>query len=185
MRKSATPRDSPHNARQVGVGLEGSKRRLAGPVWPQMSQSTRVAAARTAWLLAPDPADAARRLLLHLKNTLAARGLALSFTIEPTTPHSPPIIRWSEAPLALTADEALRPPKLPAGRPSDERDDDANEMEARHANAGTQDLRNLEVPPSPASSLRPPHPSSLAPPPRSPLESLQRSGSSAVRAGDS
>jgi len=84
-----------------------------------------VAAARTTWLVAPDPADAQRRLLLPVKNNLAALGGPLSFAIT-TGPDEQPVIEWSREALAVTADEALRPPKQqkqPVGRPSFERDD--------------------------------------------------------------
>jgi len=82
-----------------------------------------VAAARAAWLVAPDPADAQRRLLLPVKNNLAALGGPLSFAIMAAGPDEQPVIAWSSDALALTADEALRPPKKEMGRPSFERDD--------------------------------------------------------------
>ncbi|MBA3485324.1 MAG: AAA family ATPase [Pirellulales bacterium] len=90
-----------------------------------------VAAARSTWLVAKDPADAGRRLLLPVKNNLAALGGPLACTIQTAGPERQPIIEWSPDAPAITADEALNPskrpthPKPPTGRPNIEREDAA------------------------------------------------------------
>ncbi len=96
------------------------------------------AVARAAWLVAQDPHDPDRRLLLPIKNNLAAAESGLAFTIdgagnplppgeggvrEPGDAADAPVIRWNPEPITLSADEALSPAKAPMGRPTFERDD--------------------------------------------------------------
>jgi hypothetical protein len=74
-----------------------------------------VAAARTAHLIADDPEVRGRRLFLPLKNNLAADIGGLAFRIEATSIETPngPIetsrVMWEQAPVTLSADEAIRP----------------------------------------------------------------------------
>lgn len=74
-----------------------------------------VAAARSAYLIAADPDDRGRRLLLPLKNNLAPDQSGLAFRIEGVTLDSPrgPVetsrVMWEPAPVTATADEVLRP----------------------------------------------------------------------------
>jgi len=108
------------------VAVHHLRKQQASALHRTMGSLAFVAAARTAWLVAPDPADAERRLLLPVKNNLAALGGPLSFAIATTSPDEQPVIEWSRDALALTADEALRPlkpPKQPPGRPASERDE--------------------------------------------------------------
>lgn len=100
-----------------------------------------VAAARSTWLVAKDPRDPQRRLMLPVKNNLAASGgSALSFTIAAAGPDQPPTVLWSPEPVDLSADEALRTPRraaLPPSRPCPERDDARRWLERTLA-AGAQ-----------------------------------------------
>jgi putative DNA primase/helicase len=78
-----------------------------------------VAASRAAWLVCSDPADEGRRLFLPLKNNLAGERRGLAFRIESRGPHDAPFVCWEEQEVSITADTALRPPRLP-GRPNHE-----------------------------------------------------------------
>jgi hypothetical protein len=103
-----------------------------------------VAAARAAWLVAKDPSDASRRLMLPLKNNLLAAAAPLAFTIASGGQDDQPLVRWSQDDsVPLTADEALRPEKLLMGRPADERDEAAAWLE--HALAeGAKPMAQIE-----------------------------------------
>jgi hypothetical protein len=74
-----------------------------------------VAAARTAYLVAPDPDDRARRLFLAIKNNLAADKSGLAFRIEGITipsgfgPVETSRVMWDATPVTATADEVVRP----------------------------------------------------------------------------
>jgi hypothetical protein len=73
-----------------------------------------VAAARAAYLIAPDPKDPTRRLLLPMKNNLARDTGGLAFRIEPAVVKSTAgdlstsLIAWESEVVLLTADEALQ-----------------------------------------------------------------------------
>ncbi|HEY3395579.1 MAG TPA: AAA family ATPase [Lacipirellulaceae bacterium] len=78
-----------------------------------------MAAARTAWTIAPDPDDAGRRLFLPLKNNLAESAGGLAFTIESTPSGGSPIVRWLPDRVESKADLTLAPGRK-LGRPNDE-----------------------------------------------------------------
>lgn len=64
-----------------------------------------VAAARSVWAVAADPADAERRLLIPVKQNLAPNVGGLAFHIE--APNGVPRITWEQGPITTTADQAL------------------------------------------------------------------------------
>jgi hypothetical protein len=110
-------------ARRVAILAISHLRKQSGAALHRtMGSLAFVAAARAAWLVAKDPASPDRRLMLPLKNNLAAGGGSLAFTIE-ADPGGQPRVCWSSDPTTLTADEALRPVQQPRGRPGDERND--------------------------------------------------------------
>lgn len=75
-----------------------------------------VAAARAAYVVAPDPENEARRLFLPLKNNLGNDRTGLAFTVAATQIASPAgqidtsRVVWEAEPVTTTATEAMRPP---------------------------------------------------------------------------
>lgn len=65
-----------------------------------------VAAARAAWLVAPDKENPKRRLFLPIKNNLAAESGGMAFGI--VVVGGSPALAWEEGVVNVTADEALR-----------------------------------------------------------------------------
>jgi hypothetical protein len=80
-----------------------------------------VAAARSAWIVCRDPKCAERRLLLPLKNNLAADAAGLAYTIEPLGPGDAAVVCWSEGAVALRADDVMSERPRRAERPDTER----------------------------------------------------------------
>ena len=78
-----------------------------------------VSAARAAWVISRDPSNRARRLMLPVKNNIAADTTGLAYTIE-SLPTGLPTIRWAAELVSTAADDALRPR---VGHPRSERDD--------------------------------------------------------------
>jgi len=76
-------------------------------VYRTMGSLAFVAAARAAWAVVADKADPHRRLLLPIKNNLAANrgGLAYSFVDSPG--HDQPQLAWEEGAVSISADDAL------------------------------------------------------------------------------
>jgi hypothetical protein len=72
-------------------------------IYAAMGSLAFLAASRSAWLIAPDPANPERRLLLCAKNNLAPHGENLAFRIEGPVPH----VVWDGV-VTTTADEAIR-----------------------------------------------------------------------------
>jgi hypothetical protein len=83
-----------------------------------------IAAARAAWAVVRDKGDPNRRLMLAVKNNLAADvANGLAFTIEPHGLGGAPVVCWEREPVTITADEALAPDAKERGRPADDRQD--------------------------------------------------------------
>lgn len=80
-----------------------------------------VAAARTAWIILRDPNRPLRRLMLPVKNNLAAESGGLAYTIEPLGPGAAPVVCWSADPVQVPADEAVQELRRPAHRPDTQR----------------------------------------------------------------
>jgi putative DNA primase/helicase len=78
-----------------------------------------IAAARAAWTIATDPANAGQRLFLPLKNNLAESAHGLAFTIESQGANRAPVIRWLPGVVEHKADMAVAPTRS-RGRPDDE-----------------------------------------------------------------
>jgi putative DNA primase/helicase len=69
-----------------------------------------VAASRAAWVVVRDKHDARRRLMLAVKNNLAADvSTGLAFTIERHDKRDAPLVCWERNPVTISADEALAP----------------------------------------------------------------------------
>ncbi|MEX2315952.1 MAG: AAA family ATPase [Pirellulales bacterium] len=79
-----------------------------------------VATARVVWAVTRDPDDPNRRLLLPIKNNLAADRSGLAFTIASDAPNGAPKIHWLPAPVDSAAEVEMCN-SLPRGRPDDER----------------------------------------------------------------
>jgi putative DNA primase/helicase len=67
-----------------------------------------VRAARAAWFLASDPAEAERRLLLSIKNNLGPPPSGLAFTLEPVGDGEFARMQWEDEPVPMSADDFLR-----------------------------------------------------------------------------
>lgn len=65
------------------------------------------AAARSAWAVAKDRSDPGRRLLLPMKNNLAADTGGLAFRLVAAEAGSTPVVQWEAEPVDSTAEEAL------------------------------------------------------------------------------
>jgi hypothetical protein len=106
--------------RNIAVIAVSHLRKRQGPaIYSTIGSLTFVSAARAAWLVARDTLNLDRRLLLPIKNNLAATNAhGLAFEIESRA--TAPIIRWHANPETIDADAALR--NVP-GRPRTERDD--------------------------------------------------------------
>jgi hypothetical protein len=72
-----------------------------------------VSAARAVWIVARDPNDAGRNLLLPLKSNLTSAACGLAFRILPRPPLDMPAIEWDPAPITTPADELLAPQTRP------------------------------------------------------------------------
>jgi archaellum biogenesis ATPase FlaH len=78
-----------------------------------------IGASRAAWLVAKDKQSPARRLLLGMKNNLAADTSGLAFGI--VSDGAAPFLAWESGAVTMTADEALAPD--PHEHDAPERDD--------------------------------------------------------------
>lgn len=77
-----------------------------GPaIYRSMGSLAFTAAARAVWAVSRDPDDQRRRLVLPVKNNVAADGSGLAYRIA----GEPPRVEWEADPVALTADDALAP----------------------------------------------------------------------------
>jgi putative DNA primase/helicase len=92
------------------------RKKEGAAIYRAMGSLAFVAAARAAWLVAKDPKPPQRRLLLPLKNNLAADVNGLSFTIKSDGTSSQPIIHWSPDPIEISADSIVGNAR-PRGRP--------------------------------------------------------------------
>jgi hypothetical protein len=91
-----------------------------------------VAAARAAWAVVRDKGDPRRRLMLAIKNNLAAdTANGLAYRIEPHGPGDSPVVCWESDPVTLTAEEAMAPEPRRRGPAADERDEAAQWLRAR------------------------------------------------------
>ena len=108
--------------RGVAVVAVTHLRKSDGPaLYRAMGSLAFVAAARTVWAIAKDRdnVNGPRRLMLPVKNNLAADAGGLAFELRPKGATA--VLAWEPDPIATTADDALRDPGAPRGRPDDER----------------------------------------------------------------
>jgi hypothetical protein len=89
-------------------------------IYRTMGSLAFVACARAAWIIAKDPTDDNKRLLLSLKNNLAPDVAGLAYTIESSPAAGVPMIRWTPEPVNISAESMVGAAKSP-GRPDDER----------------------------------------------------------------
>jgi hypothetical protein len=93
--------------RRVAVVIVGHLRKKAGTaVHRALGGLALVSVARAVWVVAKDPADERRRLMLPIKNNLAPDTGGLAYTIA-TSPSGEPIVAWSSERVELSADEVL------------------------------------------------------------------------------
>jgi hypothetical protein len=86
-----------------------------------------VAAARAAWAVVRDKHDPQRRLMVAIKNNLAAdTANGVAFTIEPRGPDGAPVVCWEPDPVTITADEAMSPEPKRRGPAAECREEAAN-----------------------------------------------------------
>jgi hypothetical protein len=82
-----------------------------------------VAAARAAYVVARDPQDEARRLVLPIKNNLAEDRTGLAYRLRQAE-NGAPVLLWDDQPVTVSAEEALAPVVTDDERP--ERDQAAD-----------------------------------------------------------
>jgi hypothetical protein len=97
------------------------RKKEGAAIYRTMGSLAFVAAARAAWILAKDPAEPNKRLLLPLKNNLAPDVTGLAFTLEPSREPRTPVIRWSPDAVNVTIEALPSSPVRPRGRPDEER----------------------------------------------------------------
>jgi putative DNA primase/helicase len=105
-----------------------------------------VAAARAAFVVCRDNDDRTgrRRLLLPLKNNLAADIQGLAYQLEPYGPDGAPVVAWDAEPVSMTADEALNSQGKKPG-PKPERRQDAKQWLTEQLAAGPRHAGDLEA----------------------------------------
>jgi hypothetical protein len=129
--------------RNLAVLVVNHLRKKAGAaIYRTMGSLAFVAAARAAWILCKDPADAGKRFLLPIKNNLAPDTTGLAFTIESHATNRMPIIRWLPDEVHFTADTFMDAAR-PLGRPDDERQHAIDWLQKRLAKGAcpTADLK--------------------------------------------
>ena len=89
-------------------------------IYRAMGSLAFVAAARSAWMIAKDPSQPSRRLLLPMKNNLGNDATGMAYKIEPRTVGGGAVVHWSDEVVHAPAD---MPSGSKTGRPSTERND--------------------------------------------------------------
>lgn len=94
--------------RRVAVVAVTHLNKAAGgkAIYRAMGSLAYVAAARVGWVVAKDAADPSRRLLLPVKNNLAADAGGLAYRIE-NRPDGAAVVAWEAGTVEMDADEAL------------------------------------------------------------------------------
>lgn len=82
-------------------------------IYRTMGSLAFVAAARACWIVADDPADRRRRLMLPTKNNLAPDVQGLAFRIEPHGANERPAVCWEAGAITVSADDAMAPKRGP------------------------------------------------------------------------
>jgi archaellum biogenesis ATPase FlaH len=119
-----TPLSQLAQRRRVAVLAVTHLNKSAGPaMYRSMGSLAFVAAARAVWAVVKDQEDSSKRLMLPIKNNLAADTSGLSYQV--VVPNGVPCLAWSDQPVTITVDDALA-----AGRNDDPRDSDRREAKA-------------------------------------------------------
>ena len=93
---------------RVAVVAVTHLRKSEGPaMYRAMGSLAFTAAARAVWAVTKDKDDEHRRLMLPVKNNLAADTSGLAYRIEPREPHGGPVVVWEADPVTIRADDAL------------------------------------------------------------------------------
>jgi hypothetical protein len=119
VRAALSPLAELASANQVAILAVTHLRKSGGAaIYRAMGSVAFAASARAVWAVARDKSDPDRRLLLPVKNNLAAEAdaVALSYTIE-SHDSGAPVVRWCNEPVSITVDEALAPDNERRGRP--------------------------------------------------------------------
>ena len=83
-------------------------RKSEGPaMYRAMGSLAYTAAARAVWAVTKDKDDQRRRLMLPVKNNLAADVQGLAYSIESDGPNGGPVVAWEPEPVSISADDAL------------------------------------------------------------------------------
>jgi hypothetical protein len=124
-----TPLSQLAQRRRVAVLAVTHLNKSAGPaMYRSMGSLAFVAAARAVWAVVKDQEDCSKRLMLPIKNNLAADTSGLSYNL--VVPGGAPCLAWSDQPVTITVDDALA-----AGR-----DDDPRDAERRDAKAWLREV---------------------------------------------
>ncbi|MCZ6492672.1 MAG: hypothetical protein O6933_01190, partial [Planctomycetota bacterium] len=95
---------------RVAVVAVTHLRKSDGPaIYRSMGSLAFVAAARAVWAVTKDRDNPHRRLVLPVKNNLAADVMGMAYTIEAIGPSDAPVVAWEPDPIELSADDALAP----------------------------------------------------------------------------
>ena len=93
---------------RVAVVAVTHLRKAGGPaMYRAMGSLAFVAAARAVWAVTKDKDNPRRRLVLPVKNNLAADVMGMAYTIEAIGPCDAPVVAWEPDPVELSADDAL------------------------------------------------------------------------------
>ncbi len=92
------------------IAVTHLNKNAGGPaIYRSMGSVAFTAAARAVWAVTKDKDNPRRRLVLPVKNNLAADVLGMAYTIETTESGEAAIVAWEPDPVELSADEALGP----------------------------------------------------------------------------
>lgn len=103
------------------VAVTHLRKEDGGAMYRTMGSMAFVAAARASWIFARDPKIPRRRLMLPVKNNLAADVPGLAFTIEPVGVNAAPVVCWEAEPVTMSIDAALTGSRQRVGRRDIER----------------------------------------------------------------
>jgi hypothetical protein len=130
------------------VGITHLNKGAGEAIYRMMGSLAFVAAARTAWAVAADKEDPARRLFVPVKNNLGNDRQGLAYRIEAVPRiedsgrvdhHDQPALRWEDEPIQVSADEALAP-----AEERSERDEAAEWIQAQ-LEGGPRPVKDLQA----------------------------------------
>jgi hypothetical protein len=90
------------------VAVSHLNKNTGGPaIYRSMGSLAFVAAARAGWVVTKDKDDPQRRLVLPVKNNLAADARGMAYTIKKTEPGGAAVVAWEPDLVNMSADDAL------------------------------------------------------------------------------